>query len=79
MPGVSINLDDQAYAIYNSWPKQKLKGVHPSRSGKVSTAICDWSRGDRKKKELEESVKILEKEKEYLMKLCEDAGVSTHE
>ncbi len=79
MPGVSINLDDQAYAIYNSWPKQRLKGVHPSRSWKVSNAICSWTRADKKKEELEETVKILQKDKEYLMKLCEEAGVSTHE
>ena len=79
MPGVSINLDDQAYAIYNSWPKQRNKGVHPSRSYKVSNAICSWNRNDKKKEELQRVVKILKKEKEYLMKLCDEAGVSTHE
>ena len=79
MPGVSINLDDQAYAIFNSWPKQRNKGIHPSRSGKVSRAICTWYTVDKEKTELEATVKILKKEKEYLMKLCEDAGVSTHE
>ena len=75
MPGVSINLDDQAYAIYNSWPKQRNKGIHDSRSGKVSNAICTWYRVDKQKKDLEATVKILEKEKEYLMKLCDEAGV----